>query len=455
MNSMRARNMIAMVQKQSGDIGVSLGTILFVWTILKNHFPSILNNYIKKHSHKLVRFVSPYIDITFHEHGETFSQNEAFSAIKSYLSTKASSWASSFKADFIKQSKSLMLSVDDHEEVTDEFRGVKVWWVLENKQKHSETQENRYFKLSFVRRHREFIAGSYIDHVINEGKTLSLKNRLKKIYSNNPCIDGKNWKKWSCVNFDHPATFDTLAMESKKKEEIMNDLKKFSEAKEYYMKIGKAWKRGYLLYGPPGTGKSTMIAAMANFLNYDVYDLELTIVKNNRELRSLLITTSSKSLIVIEDIDCSLNLTSQRQSKSDSESKSSEVTLSGLLNFIDGLCSASGAERIVVFTTNYVDKLDPAMIRRGRMDKHIEMSYCCFEAFKVLAKNYLDIDSHELFAEIDSLLAETNMTPADVAENIIPKSREEEDNIADSGLKNLIKALNEVKPVKGEEEERV
>ncbi|KAK0588650.1 hypothetical protein LWI29_003695 [Acer saccharum] len=330
--------MIAMVQKQSGDIVASLATILFVWTILKDHFPSILNNYIKKHFHKLVRFVSPYIDITFHEQGETFSQNEAFSAIKSYLSTKASSWASSFKADFIKQSKSLILSVDDHEEVTDEFRGVKVWWVLENKQKHSKTQEKRYFKLSFLRRHRKFIAGSYIDHVINEGKALALKNRQKRMYSNTPCIDWNNWKiKWNCVYFDHPATFDTLAMESKKKEEIMNDLKKFSKAKEYYTKIGKAWKRGYLLYSPPGTGKSTMIAAMANFLNYDIYDLELTIVKNNRELRSLLNYTSSKSLIVIEDIDCSLNLTGQRHSKLDSESKSSEVTLSGLLNFIDGL----------------------------------------------------------------------------------------------------------------------
>ncbi|KAH9739887.1 hypothetical protein KPL71_019282 [Citrus sinensis] len=91
-------------------------------------------------------------------------------------------------------------------------------------------------------------------------------------------------------------------METKKKEEIKKDLKKFSEGKEYCAKIGKAWKRGYLLYGPPGTGKSTMIAAMANFLNYDVYDLELTTVQDNTELRTLLIETSSKSIIVIENI---------------------------------------------------------------------------------------------------------------------------------------------------------
>ena len=65
----------------------------------------------------------------------------------------------------------------------------------------------------------------------------------------------------------------------------------------------------------------------------------------------------------------------------------SKLTLSGLLNFIDQIWSATGGERIIVFTNNYVEKLDPALIRRGRIDKHIELSYCSFEAFKVLAKN--------------------------------------------------------------------
>ncbi|KAJ1384081.1 P-loop containing nucleoside triphosphate hydrolase [Sesbania bispinosa] len=75
-------------------------------------------------------------------------------------------------------------------------------------------------------------------------------------------------------------------MEQNKKEEIINDLVKFRNGKDYYAKIGKAWKRGYLFHGPPGTGKSTMIAAMGNFMNYDVYDLELTAVNDNTELKS-------------------------------------------------------------------------------------------------------------------------------------------------------------------------
>ncbi|GJM96930.1 hypothetical protein PR202_ga13808 [Eleusine coracana subsp. coracana] len=63
-----------------------------------------------------------------------------------------------------------------------------------------------------------------------------------------------------------------------------------------------------------------------------------------------------------------------------STSSSSKVTLSGLLNFIDGLWSACSGERIIVFTTNHVDRLDPALIRRGHMDRHIEMSYCRAQA---------------------------------------------------------------------------
>ena len=58
-----------------------------------------------------------------------------------------------------------------------------------------------------------------------------------------------------------------------------------------------------------------MIATIANFLNYDLYDLELTTVKNNVELRRLLIDTSNKSIIVIKDIDCSFNHTSRREKK--------------------------------------------------------------------------------------------------------------------------------------------
>jgi ATP-dependent Zn protease len=119
----------------------------------------------------------------------------------------------------------------------------------------------------------------------------------------------------------------------------MDDLDMFRSNRDFYRRTGKPWKRGYLLYGLPGTGKSTMIAAMANHLNYDIYNVEFTIVNNNNDLRKLLIQTTSMSIIVIEDIDCSLDLTANQRSKKKNRPyhKDRKVTLSGLFNFIDRL----------------------------------------------------------------------------------------------------------------------
>ncbi|CAN4079320.1 unnamed protein product [Withania somnifera] len=374
-----------------------LAGLMFILGTIQQLVPPSSYKRIKSLWHRLENYFYPYVQITIDEYSND-KRNEVYALIKVYLGTKSNKDAKYLKAEMFKKSKSLAVILDEGEEVIDEFHGVK---------------------LKYVEAHQ----------------------------------------------FRHPATFDTLSMDPKKKEEIIDDLIAFSKGKDYYAKVGKAWKRGYLLYGPPGTGKSTMIAAIANFLNYDIYDLELTSVMDNSMLKKLLMETTSKSIIVIEDIDCSIDLTGKRKkrkkrkkkettsdedeedsdSASDKESNNKEsgkLTLSGLLNFIDGLWSACGQERIIIFTTNHVDKLDPALIRRGRMDMHIGMSYCKYEAFKGLAKNYLGIETHPLFQEIQRLLEEVDVSPCDVAENLMPKN--------DSGtpevcLDNLIQVLNKAK----------
>ena len=91
------------------------------------------------------------------------------------------------------------------------------------------------------------------------------------------------------------------------------------------------------------------------------------------------------------------------------------MTLSGLLNAIDGLLSCCGDERIIIFTTNYKDRIDPALLRAGRMDKHICLSYCTASIFKQLAANYLGITDHDLFCRIEKILEEVKVSPAEVA----------------------------------------
>ncbi|CAO1939280.1 unnamed protein product [Urochloa humidicola] len=117
------------------------------------------------------------------------------------------------------------------------------------------------------------------------------------------------------------------------------------------------------------------------------------------------------------------------------------VTMSGLLSFIDGIWSAQSAEQIIVLTTNFPDKLDPSLIRRGRMDMHIEMSFCCFEAFKMLARNYLGVAAHPLFQRVEELLQVVEIIPADVAECLLKAEVPGSDRGVETCLGRLIDQL--------------
>lgn len=113
-----------------------------------------------------------------------------------------------------------------------------------------------------------------------------------------------------------------------------------------------------------------------------------------------------------------------------------QVSLSGLLNFIDGLWSTCGDERIIVFTTNHKDRLDPALLRPGRMDVHIHMSYCTFSGFKVLAASYLQIQDHPLYKDLEDLFKQVQVTPAEVAGELMKSDNPE---IALQGLIGFLK----------------
>ncbi|XP_042028739.1 AAA-ATPase At3g28580-like [Salvia splendens] len=457
------------------SIVAQIGSLILIITALERFIPAQFWTTIETHFRKLAFLLNPYVEITFDEFPvDVYGRSKAYACIEAYLGTNFSGKAARLKAALATKGQGVALRMDDYEEINHVYKGAKVSWMRNTSYPRNNVisfkesiDEKRAYILSFRQKDRDVVLGSYLSHVLAEGKAISKRGRKQRLYTN---VSGDDWGSygkmmWRSVGFEHPATFDTLAMDPVKKKEIMDDLTEFTKAQDYYRKIGKPWKRGYLLYGPPGTGKSTMIAAIANFLRYDIYDLELTAVVDNTNLRKLLIEISKRAIVVIEDIDCSLQITGKRKEANhrkdyptpedaikkagnggDDDKEESKVTLSGLLNFMDGLWSASGGERIFIFTTNHVDKIDEALIRRGRMDKHIEMSYCCFEAFKALAKNYLGLDSHDKFDGVRRLLSEIEITTADVAESLVPKSPEMG---ADECLENLMEALRKKKEAEG------
>ncbi|KAI3842926.1 hypothetical protein MKW92_046709 [Papaver armeniacum] len=360
--------------------------------------------------------------------------NTIFEAVECYLSTKCYASSSDLlRLSKIKNAKNHSYTMVPKQVIEDNFNGIQFTWVLlENEDtKQYKNARGYYLEVSFDIKYKEVVNSAYLPHIIKEAEVFKFRNRGKKLYTNRY---GGSWSQ-VCL-FSHPSTFDTLALDPCLKKEIQDDLKRFVSRSEFYTRVGKAWKRGYLLYGPPGTGKTSLIAAIANHLEFDVYDMELTSVSSNEVLRELLINTSSKSIIVVEDIDCSIHIENREKKNKPRRNRGNSVSLSGLLNFVDGLWSPCAGERLIIFTTNHKEKLDPALLRSGRMDKHILLSYCNMESFKVLAKNYLKLEEHELMKEVEELLGLLEITPADVAECLMSY-----DEDPDMGMRNVVEQL--------------
>ncbi|KAK4360534.1 hypothetical protein RND71_019486 [Anisodus tanguticus] len=374
--------------------------------------------------------------------------NEIYEAAEMYLGNKLSPNTRRVKISKPEKEKQFNITLERDEEVTDVYNGQKFKWVwlcgrVESKDFYNPRDMNstlksevRSFELTFHKKNKDLVVNSYLPYIIGEAKLKKLEDRAIKIHT----VDYQRIYSlhdiWEPLNLDHPATFETLAMDSELKDKILKDLDRFVKRKDYYRKVGKAWKRGYLLYGPPGTGKSSLVAAMANYLNFDIFDLELAEMMSNSDLRRLLVATANKSILVVEDIDCTIDLQNnlanrENDSSLDGSNQQTEVTLSGLLNFIDGLWSSCGEERIIIFTTNHIEKLDPALLRPGRMDMHIHLSYCTPSGFRLLAANYLGTKEHNLFKQIEELIETAMVTPAQVAEQLL---KEDEIEFSLNGL---------------------
>uniref|UniRef100_A0A0D3H7G4 Protein kinase domain-containing protein n=1 Tax=Oryza barthii TaxID=65489 RepID=A0A0D3H7G4_9ORYZ len=340
------------------------------------------------------------------------------------------------------------VSLSPNHSVADSFDGHRAVWTHHADTLQDSLEERRSFSLRLPKRHAAAVLPAYLAHLAAAADHLERSSRARRLHTN--AASPRGAAAWSSVPFCHPSTFDTLALDPELKARLLADLTAFADGSEFYRRTGRPWKRGYLLHGPPGSGKSSLIAAMANHLRYDVFDLELTRVATNADLRALLIQTTNRSLIVIEDIDCSLHLTGDRKSRrnkrrrllhataasdddsSDSDSDGgdnhrSKVTLSGLLNFTDGLWSCCGEERIIVFTTNHVDGIDPALLRPGRMDVHVRLGACGAHAMRELVGRYVGVEDHEMLDAAECCVrGGAEMTPAEVGE-VLLRSRDDPD----------------------------
>jgi chaperone BCS1 len=165
-----------------------------------------------------------------------------------------------------------------------------------------------------------------------------------------------------------PRPVDSVILADGIMDDLIQDAQKFLSRRQWYIQRGIPYRRGYLLHGPPGTGKSSAVVAVASALKMDIAMLSLgDSTLDDNAISELFSCIPINSLVLLEDVDCAFI------ERKEGDDKRSKVTFSGLLNAIDGV--AAGEGRILFATTNHIQRLDPALIRPGRIDRKLFIGY--------------------------------------------------------------------------------
>lgn len=182
------------------------------------------------------------------------------------------------------------------------------------------------------------------------------------------------WGGWELRRDLPPRSIDTVALPEGQLEDLLVDVEQFLAQEDAYSRLGVPWHRGYLLVGPPGTGKSSIVRAVATYLGLDLYYVPLGDLQFDANLLQLMGNVAPRSIVLFEDIDVLTNASHDRAAQ---DGEPEGVTLSGLLNALDGVATPHGL--ITFMTTNDGDRLDPALIRPGRMDRRFEIGHCTID----------------------------------------------------------------------------
>ena len=178
-------------------------------------------------------------------------------------------------------------------------------------------------------------------------------------------------------------------MESSLKTKIVNNISNWLTQRDWYTLRGIPYKYTMLLHGIPGCGKTSLIRAIAHNFQMSIYMVNVNGVSDTGLIEKI-IEMPKRSILVIEDIDCVGINGMDRDGTGAPSINMNSLTLSGLLNALDGIVPLD--EKMVILTTNHINKLDPALIRSGRCDINVELKPLCKKEVEDFIRLYFNAE---------------------------------------------------------------
>lgn len=207
----------------------------------------------------------------------------------------------------------------------------------------------------------------------------------------------------------------TVVIPGEQLQRILGYVTNFVSRRDWYIERGVPWRLGLLFKGPPGCGKTSLVLALAGHFNRPVYALNLGSLKGDHDLFEAVTKVPESALLLIEDVDAATVSKPRKTKDPDLGEEHNPLTLSGLLNALDGTFTKDG--RILIMTTNHPENIDTALIRPGRADHAEDIQVIQGKEVLAMCQRFLgEVEGAEYAQKV------LTITPAELQSTLLAKS---------------------------------